>query len=148
MGERHPLDAPGDPDSFGQACKERRAVRPGTHKGPTPPHTAPCHYISGDHPTTRRRRGGHVSGVGARRNVVARGGVGGGWALVGARCRVNRNMSGRELWTPPATLGNISGQNIAYLVGIKLSLRKTPVLCTDSRAELEGIIAGLSTRDC
>ena len=21
------------PDSFGQACKERRAVRPGTHKG-------------------------------------------------------------------------------------------------------------------
>src|SRR5712692_8756719 len=32
----------------------------------------------------------------ARRDVVARGEVGGGWALVGARRRANRNMSGRE----------------------------------------------------
>jgi hypothetical protein len=34
----HPARAPAGgfasvPDSFGQACKERRAVRPGTHKG-------------------------------------------------------------------------------------------------------------------
>src|SRR5712692_8232848 len=33
----------------------------------------------------------------ARRYVVARGWVGGGWALVGARRRVNRNMSGKEM---------------------------------------------------
>ena len=39
----------------------------------------------GDRPTARRQRGGHASGVGARQDVVARGGVGGGWALVGAR---------------------------------------------------------------
>ena len=32
----------------------------------------------------------------ARQYVVARGEVGGGWALVGARRRANRNMSGRE----------------------------------------------------
>jgi len=56
---------------------------------------APCHYMSGDaaFPTRRRRDG---RGSGARRNVVARGRVGGGWALVGARCGTVPNGSRSE----------------------------------------------------
>ncbi|HET8853046.1 MAG TPA: hypothetical protein VFN02_11010 [Ktedonobacteraceae bacterium] len=53
-------------------------MRSGTHKGPTPPHTTPCHYILGDRPTTRRRRGGHTSGVVGQARCSGTGM--GGWA--------------------------------------------------------------------
>ncbi len=45
----------------------------------------PCHYLSGNRPATRRRPDGRGSGDG--QHVVARGEVGGGWALAGARPR-------------------------------------------------------------
>src|SRR3989442_14739538 len=49
------------------AClfKRRRGERPGTHKGPSTPNPAPCHYISDDRPAPRRRHGGPT--LGARR---------------------------------------------------------------------------------
>ena len=71
------------PRHFSGWSIERRVVRPGTHKGPPYPlnHPVPLHF--GDHPTPRRRRNGRGSrGI---QHVVARGAVGGGWALVGAR---------------------------------------------------------------
>ncbi len=58
--------------------------------------TAPCHYMSHDHPTPDNGVVSTPAGRGAIRDVVARGWVGGGWALVGARCRANRNVSGTE----------------------------------------------------
>jgi len=60
----------------------------------------PCHYMSGNRPTTRRRPDG--SGSRSVGHVVARGGVGGGWALAGARprgaarCMGAPKLSGRE----------------------------------------------------
>src|SRR6266568_1855237 len=54
----------------------------------------PCHYRSGNRPATRRRPDGRGSGDG--QPVVARGAVGGGWALVGARCGTTSKLSGRE----------------------------------------------------
>jgi len=67
------------PDSFRQLCIERRTMKPGTHKGPprSPSHPVPLH-VGGRRPPARRQRDGRESG--ARRNVVARGWVGGGWA--------------------------------------------------------------------
>ncbi len=62
---------------------------------------APCHYISGNRPATRRRRDGRGSkGI---QNVVARGEVGGGWALVGARRGTTPKLSGRE----PRVVGHL-----------------------------------------
>src|SRR2546422_4650107 len=74
-------------------------VRPGTHKGPSalrwlglaptrahPPHTAtPCHYISGDPQPPSASEVNKRTGLGAVRNVVARGCWGMCGALVGAR---------------------------------------------------------------
>ncbi len=58
---------------------------------------APCHYMSGD--AALPPDDGAVdtlAGWWARRDVVARGRVGGGWALAGARRRASQIVSGRE----------------------------------------------------
>src|SRR6266849_10060894 len=78
--------------------------RPGTHKGPPPPHTTPCHYILGDRPTTRKRRGGPTLGVVGQARCS---GTGGGWGWMGpcgcqasrhaATCMGARKLSGREV---------------------------------------------------
>ena len=57
----------------------------------------PCHYIFRDAaPPPDDGAVGIQMGQGAVRDVVARGGVGGGWALVGARCGTTPNVSGTE----------------------------------------------------
>ncbi len=47
---------------------------PGTHKGPSTPNPAPCHYISPDLPPRSRVHRAVAWGWGALQNVVARGG--------------------------------------------------------------------------
>jgi len=54
-------------------------------QGPLIHPTAPCHYISDNHPAPDDGPVDTRVGWWDRRNVVARGWVGGGWALVGAR---------------------------------------------------------------
>jgi hypothetical protein len=65
---------------LGHPCIERRAVRPGTHKGPAAPpyHPVPLHVRG--LPRHQAMPDGRGSGDG--QYVVARGVVGGGWALV------------------------------------------------------------------
>jgi len=60
-------------------------VRPGTHKGPTAPlcHPVPLHFAWP--PPRASAQCAVVWGRAVIRDVVARGWVGGGWALVGAR---------------------------------------------------------------
>jgi len=74
----------------------------GPHVWHPPLHPAtPCHSLSGNRPATRRWPDGRGSGDG--QPVVARGAVGGGWALVGARphgaagCMGAPQLSGREV---------------------------------------------------
>src|SRR6266699_1972143 len=68
---------------------------PGTRQGPTAPPDHPVPLQVGEpprHQATARR--GRSRGV---QHVVARGEVGGGWALVGARRGTTPKLSGREL---------------------------------------------------
>ncbi len=72
------------PDSFlGQACIKRRAVWPGTYEGPTAQnrHPVPLHLAR---PLSRSSIHSAIfwRGVASPGNVVARGWVRGGWALV------------------------------------------------------------------
>ncbi len=72
-------------------CVERRAVGPGTRKGPTAPPDRPVPLHVGEPP--HHQATAWEQGV---QHVVARGGVGGGWALVGARRGTTTKLSGRE----------------------------------------------------
>ena len=66
--------------------------RQGSHKGPS----TPCHYIFRDAaPPPGDGAVGIQMGQGAVRDVVARGGVGGGWALVGNTSHL-RPKGGKE----------------------------------------------------
>ena len=56
--------------------------------------TAPCHYISEDAALPPGDGAVDIrAGWWARRDVVARGWVGGGWALVGARCETTSSSA-------------------------------------------------------
>ncbi len=61
---------------------------PGTHKGPSTPNPAPCHYISSGPPPRSCVHRTVACWWGGPRNVVARGGVEWCGALVGARCGI------------------------------------------------------------
>ena len=76
---------------------------------PQGPHTTPCHYISGTTPPAVDGAVDTQAGWWVRRDVVARGWVGGRWALVGARRRAHRNMSGREETLPGDLLQEVLG---------------------------------------
>ena len=58
---------------------------PGTHKGPSTPNSAPCHYISPGPPPRSYVHRASPGGGAVPQNVVARGGAGWWGALVGAR---------------------------------------------------------------
>jgi len=72
---------------LGAACGEKgrrgSGLAPGTHKGPSTPNPAPCHYISpGPPPRSYVHRAVAWWEGGVLRNVVARG----GWEDVGGPC--------------------------------------------------------------
>ena len=110
-----------------------RVVRPGTHKGPPHPPNRPVPLHVGN--TTPPPSDGAVdtrAGWWARRHVVARGWVGGGWALVGARRRANRNLSGREGYVVGCPMADKSAvgainrplQSLAYIYFITPAWRE------------------------
>jgi len=71
MTELPPLS----PRQFWGTYASSGAVRPGTHRGPSTPHPAPCYYIFGWTPShIRRWWGERRSEARAVRDVVARGG--------------------------------------------------------------------------
>jgi hypothetical protein len=93
------------PDSFGApmyraACHVTWLRVPQTllpHKGPTAQHRHPVPlHVRGTPPHARRWRGAWRTETRAVRDVVARGWVRGGWALVGARRGTTPKLSGRE----------------------------------------------------
>jgi len=79
-----------------------RAVRPGTRKGPTAPPGRPVPLHVGEPP--RHQATAQRAGSGGVQHVVARGVVGGEWALAGARHGTTPKLSGREGASPAMVL--------------------------------------------